>query len=872
MPKDTVVIWAQNSSNRWYKHTRPRSPNQAEVRRQQFVEHVKPTDFEQIEPLVQKAPTYSNSGSFTPADSELTWTSPGENPLGLQSNAVPEDVTFESARVGRVIQRVDPIKQGGYTYIALYPACDKNTLIPPYPGVVPQGIRDPSNSVSCFSDGTLGCWDPRTYPLLYESTRPWLGFHKAPFVMPLTRPQEEFVQDVFGNYRRVSDLRREHPEYLPATEYYHWNAPGEPWKGGTWDRYLISRLFCARRNAELFALSALQEYEKGVGYLLDLSNFERPYYDELEWEDTLVWVSWAEGRDALARTSRYTAEMDALGNWLEHMCKRLTGRPCEMRARTDLYMGVWAMTISATAEWDELRHAGVPIYVGHEVHPGSALIAQARPGDLDADERYRQNSYNFTHQMPNWPHQPPRNYNFVIQNVKHGIQPHNPPCQLTTPPHVRSVTEDTSKATSWNKPWTSYTYLDSSLPRFLNSKLLRVGLNRALANFHRESLLLAPFLPPGRRALTTEELLHPFFFICPPVRERGMRCYLERYDEGIASWWFEPVKGQSHRDAKSSSYCFNYPAESIIIYSNHEFPGQHPLFCRVSKIPPMTILPSTRLRSYFWTFSDVGGNPTYTWEYRGQEDNEPTEGEQMESEQSSVVTGGREDTESANEGDTVSDDVTVDMGWESDGQPLSWSERLQRLLEQRRQLELEVNRRLFFPIRENLRSDAVLPWSVPGTVGGLVWPVRIANLYGETRYESVVDMLVNACHIRAVDILLLCPYLEVDTTLTLDIGLRYFEDAMWVWSMLHGVMVDERCLEVYPLLSMKGRTIIHDVSEWREREAGARLARWDTLSHCEDTAPPSEFFSEHLDKFALYAGQCESEEEISSGSEHREGG
>jgi hypothetical protein len=175
-----------------------------------------------------------------------------------------------------------------------------------------------------------------------------------------------------------------------------------------------------------------------------------------------------------------------------------------------------------------------------------------------------------------------------------------------------------------------------------------------------------------------------------------------------------------------------------------------------------------------------------------------------------------------------------------------------QLVNQRLELQHEVSRRLFRPIKDDLATNKVTPWVVPKTnVSSPVWPVRISNLHGETEAAAVVWLLTNTCQIRLVDVILICAYEEVDTTCTVDVALRHYEDALWVWCLLYGAEVDEHYLEVYPLRAMRGKAQVLDVSKWTPLNADLRITRWSLLQDCSEAHPEPQGDFEH--QVALFA-------------------
>jgi hypothetical protein len=75
-------------------------------------------------------------------------------------------------------------------------------------------------------------------------------------------------------------------------------------------------------------------------------------------------------------------------------------------------------------------------------------------------------------------------------------------------------------------------------------------------------------------------------------------------------------------------------------------------------------------------------------------------------------------------------------------------------------------------------------------------------LHGSIRAEAILSTISQL--LPTADVIAFAFYSEVDTTHTLDVGMRCAEDALFLWLCLHGVMVGDRILEVHPLTCMVG--------------------------------------------------------------------
>jgi hypothetical protein len=130
--------------------------------------------------------------------------------------------------------------------------------------------------------------------------------------------------------------------------------------------------------------------------------------------------------------------------------------------------------------------------------------------------------------------------------------------------------------------------------------------------------------------------------------------------------------------------------------------------------------------------------------------------------------------------------------------------------------------------------------------------LRIANLHGDTEEKQIRHLLLHTCHIRPVDVLLISSYQEIDTTRTMDVGLHNMEDGLWGWVFLHGVVVDERPMEVYPISSICGATRVLDVSGWTELDADIRVEHWSILASLPMSPPPQQLFEGQVDLFGQH--------------------
>lgn len=119
-------------------------------------------------------------------------------------------------------------------------------------------------------------------------------------------------------------------------------------------------------------------------------------------------------------------------------------------------------------------------------------------------------------------------------------------------------------------------------------------------------------------------------------------------------------------------------------------------------------------------------------------------------------------------------------------------------------LREQISKRLFKPFKgDAVVSERVIPWLIPGGLSSdICYPVRIAGIHGDAQDESIFGMLNQVLDILPHEVVIYSMNSEVDTTTTIELGLRYCEDALHLQVLLHGVEVDERLLEVQFLYAM----------------------------------------------------------------------
>jgi hypothetical protein len=758
-----------------------------------------------------------------PIDPNSTWALFSGSLFGLQQGAIPNVVDLHSPRVGRAFNW-QPEGSLQATPLVIFPADPENPLCPPYPGLPPTNFDNPMNPVACFSDGGLGKWDPRYYPQVYNPRQPWLAFHQAPKPVSWWHGHVDLPTKGWASYNpHAKNLYRSpEPYYLPVTEFFDWRRPGRPDLGGCWKFTLLAQLFVARTSKERTVLAKVDDLREVLPEF-DFGRFDLPWYDDLSFEDARKWTTWQEGRDALGRMCRYIAELEAFSCWL--WATRSIGKghfsrdpPCH--TSFGQFMGTWAVTISSQSEWMDLYKGFVPIYVISELPASHSLVTQdLRFGELDGGERYRDNRFDAQHLMPNSivtlptipPSPRPSSITFPRQNpipseIKSPLSPQDHDC---LPNILRIVQIDPSPPLAHNKPWTSYLFTHSLAEGRVRLQDVSGSQNRWALAFKEQCFDLFYYVPPLDDILRVDTDPHPFFWICTESIERTDTHYEERFDKAGNYWWFRLARDKRLRKARRLPYAFSYPQHNITIHSAFPFPGRSPYLGRVDRCEPLKqVGPDLVPRRYFRQppdsiTEDMQPDPDYEWL--------PPEDISMENLTSEVMVpqGVQVETFGTFEDQFTQLEDALDQAIQNNPVPMDESSLLDaqitRFNMQRVELQMRVSRRLFKPIKGiHLQANSVTPWQLSKSANIYVWPLRFAGLHGDASQEILLRTLSRQYQVRLEDIIVIIAYQELDCSQTIDIGLRYAEDALWLWCLLHGTVADDRHIEVYPLKGLYG--------------------------------------------------------------------
>jgi len=126
---------------------------------------------------------------------------------------------------------------------------------------------------------------------------------------------------------------------------------------------------------------------------------------------------------------------------------------------------------------------------------------------------------------------------------------------------------------------------------------------------------------------------------------------------------------------------------------------------------------------------------------------------------------------------------------------------------QRELLDCYNRRKLFKAARgdDKLCPEAIA-WHIEGGDSrAICYPIRISGLHGDVTSDHVFQVLYRLLRIHSHEVVIFSSYLEVDTTRTVEFGMRFCEDTLYIRALLHGVKADGRFLDVQFLSSMSGK-------------------------------------------------------------------
>jgi len=526
----------------------------------------------------------------TPQLPHLSWIHQRYLLFGINHSAVPPDLDLSTPRAGRAIKYVvrqatghgnsSPVSLN----VAMFAADHSISFIPPYPGLAHDDANTPNTAASCYVDGTQGAFDFRRVPQLYNSRAPWRGFHDNPLVL-------DWDPDVC--------------EYFSSVDFFIWNEPGNAGAGGHWIRRRLAALFSKRGTAENeFARLMRVAQKKGVlpfpTQPLTFS-FDMPFYDPLEWDDVTRWSTWNEGRDPLANSLQYVAELIALNRWLRVTTESSSPSSGEYPPANAALMGVWAPTITKQSEWEFLRRNGVPVYIATLIPDWHPLASKAITGSVDNDERYRVNAFDAAHSLKSyWLLRHPKTYPTLGDLALETRAEYLPLSLERVAPMSRPPS---SGVTSCLYTWHFPIYQETDVERFEQGMLQE---QMAQIDIRREIDDIFPVTSTRYAILQPDVDRHPLLDVIGTggPRDNAMSRYEECYDDELDCYY--PVrlgKGTSFAKARmeACSYRFSYPDLRVEIFSEYPFPGRRASYGLRDDADENDILINMEPRQYYNT-------------------------------------------------------------------------------------------------------------------------------------------------------------------------------------------------------------------------------------------------------------------------------
>lgn len=441
---------------------------------------------------------------------------------------------------GMVKKVQSPSQSGPSDYFALLSLRGDHDMIPPHPGHGPDYLNDYTHPDLVFSDGSLGCWDPRYFPQLYDRRRPWIGYHA------LTLP---------------SNNNRHAPENWRAVEYYDFLEERVPFTGGRWRISEIDALLRRRASIEADLLPTLINLREA---LLKHYGAFLPYFDPLTVETVHQWQTWPDGRDSIGRTQRYIAELVALRHWLN----AVQNWPPKGGTKSGV-TGIWIGTVSNDADWEFLRQSQLPLFTLVPVPPQHRYCQIAIVGDLDNWERNRVNSLDFVlnrttrnvsqfrSQLLPWPRRNKPNYGSLPSSIR---KPMNFPS-----PNQYSK--------EWDLPYSSYllNYCPPKQPPLQILKQLRKAHER-----ENRASRSPPILPPNAILQKPNPHTHPILAVLPNIRSPGNQAthFTEEEENGFA-WaeWVSRSRLKKQRCELENQYRFYFEiGDHLFLWANNPLP------------------------------------------------------------------------------------------------------------------------------------------------------------------------------------------------------------------------------------------------------------------------------------------------------------
>jgi hypothetical protein len=242
------------------------------------------------------------------------------------------------------------IDQTNCYLLAAYRSPAQRGPIPPYPGLPPCIFPDEPRYG--FIDGSLGRFDFRRYPQVFDEQRPWL-----PFVL---NPN--------------NGLDNEHLEYhCPLT---YWSSTG-------WDQSFIDALLTRHLDVMIrVAVTIKQRNRHGHKWLK--SKFKLPTMVKIGSEH-IASADFATAVQLIGNTQRYIAEISAVLPWLETepWPKNPKVIPDLQQMPDHRYQGCWLRSKILPPHFEEtLIQGAVPVYILMKIRPVDLSNIQCKMFDF----------------------------------------------------------------------------------------------------------------------------------------------------------------------------------------------------------------------------------------------------------------------------------------------------------------------------------------------------------------------------------------------------------------------------------------------------------------------------------------------------------
>lgn len=289
---------------------------------------------------------------------------------------------------------------------------------------------------------------------MYDERTPWVPFHIA-------LPPPESIHD------RV--------EHLQPPDFFLWDGfQSQNGRGGRWNLPRLQQLLQRRHLVEQTFEQALERSSDPKGAKLR-SHYGAflPYLDPLSHDMCRSWTSWGDGRDAVAHTIRYVAEMGALINWLKEL--RFQSQDVgdlSPRSTDNKFLGSWMGSVKHHEHWRFLFHSPLPLYGLFVLDEGHPLRRYSKEGYLHGDELYR--TPGLVHYLKLGPTAYKPNFysgSTRVLNSSSALRPSKESYDFQLPRNLRVSSPGgrllTQSSIEWGLPFHSYPFLDNKIRREL---------------------------------------------------------------------------------------------------------------------------------------------------------------------------------------------------------------------------------------------------------------------------------------------------------------------------------------------------------------------------------------------------------------------